>query len=212
MKCRHCFNQIGVEAPLIDIAQPRWIGSEYWKASPKVLILMLNPGSGESRKDDADTRFRNLLHAYAAGDGGLEEIFAHQGEDIPNWGRGRLSKFYLGGFGLELEKIAFGNIAWCATRRNKYPARMLCHCFEQHTSALVRLLMPDVVILSGKQTHRFATAIREMVPNAKVIETIHYAHRGCYAVQNRELARVRKLIHSEASEDVTASIIGPDEN
>jgi len=193
VKCRHCFGHLGLKAPLIDRAQPRWVGDKYWNANQKVLLLLLNPGSGAGRKDDANLRLRSMLRSYAEGKCELADVFAHQKDDIPNWGRKRFGRFYLEDLGLKLDEVALGNIAWCATDGNVYPRDMMNHCFRHHTAPLIRLLKPDVVILSGSSTHRFASPVREMLPDAEIVETIHYAHRMGKLKQKQEAERIRKL-------------------
>src|SRR5947209_11879084 len=95
VRCRVCFHEFPVQPARIDIAQPRWIGPAYWSTQPRLAILMLNPGSGESRTDSADECFRTLLHAFRAGSETLDVVFEHQASDMPNWGRRRFSAFYL---------------------------------------------------------------------------------------------------------------------
>ncbi|MCF8131317.1 MAG: hypothetical protein K9N10_22630, partial [Deltaproteobacteria bacterium] len=137
---------------------------------------------------------RNLIHAFADGTGSLEEVFKHQAQDMPKWGRGRLYNFYINGLGLNLSDVALGNIAWCSTKGNRYPDKMLRHCFSKHTASLIDILEPDVILLSGTATHRFAKVIRKQHPAAKVVEMLHYAHREGRDVQQAELDRVRGLI------------------
>jgi hypothetical protein len=192
--CRWCFNNLNLTAPLIDIAQPRWVGQHYWKASPRVLVLMLNPGSGESRTDDADMHFCDLIHAFADGSLHLDDVFQHQAQDMPNWGYGRFDRFYVTGLGLHLPDVAFGNIAWCPTKGNNYPVKMLRHCFSMHTASLTRILKPNIVLLSGSSTHRFREDVRRELPHAQVIKMLHYAHRKGRDAEQRELDRVRGLI------------------
>jgi uracil-DNA glycosylase len=201
-KCRVCFERFDIKAALIDVAQPRWVGNKYWSAHPRVVVVMLNPGSGEARDRSADTRSLDLLKAFAQGRGSLAAIMSHQAGDMPNWGRQlrtedgkpnghQFTAFYLKGLNLKLDEIAFANVAWCATSGNKYPACMLSTCFERHTQPLLALLAPDVVLLSGSAAHRFAASIKRDVPGAKVVPMMHYAHREGASIEATELSRVR---------------------
>jgi len=201
-KCRVCFERFDVKSALIDVAQPRWVGNKYWSAHSRVVVVMLNPGSGEARDGSADTRSSELLKAFAQGRGSLAAIMRHQAGDMPNWGRllrtedgkpngHQFTTFYLNGLNLNLEEIAFANVAWCATSGNKYPTGMPSACFERHTQPLLALLAPDVVLLSGSATHRFAAPIKHDVPGAKVVPMMHYAHREGASIEAAELARVR---------------------
>src|SRR5262249_38324031 len=74
-----------------------------------------------------------------------------------NWGirQGRFMKFYLDGLNLELDEVAFANVAWCSTAGNRYPPDMLKLCFAKHTRQLLKGLDPEVVLLSGSQVHSF---------------------------------------------------------
>ena len=157
-------------------------------------MVLLNPGSGESRNRSGDHRALELLQEFRDGKGSLEAVLDHQARDMPNWGRGRFGSFYLDGLGLDLENIAFANIAWCATMGNKYPRKMLRVCFSRHTRQLIEGLDPDVVLLSGVATHRFADDILVVAPRSKVVPILHYAHRLGKASEGRELERVRRLI------------------
>jgi hypothetical protein len=82
--CRTCFHELAVDAPLIDVAQPRWVGPEYESAKRRIAIVMLNPGSGESRTDDADDRFRQLIRAFSDGSGSLDAVLRHEACDMVN--------------------------------------------------------------------------------------------------------------------------------
>lgn len=192
--CRVCFQGSRLKAPLIDIAQPRWIGPQYWGASRRVVIMMLNPGGGESRSDGADAECRRLLTEFRDGRGTVDAVFRHQARDIPRWGRGRLASFYLRGLGLHLKDIAMANVAWCATSGNKYPGHMLNECFNRHTEQLLSVLRPQVVLLSGSTIHRYGQRIQSVVPDAKVVNMMHYAHREGAQAERAELERLRGLM------------------
>jgi hypothetical protein len=68
---------------------------------------------------------------------------------------------------------------------------MLTTCFERHTEKLLTTLDPDVVLLSGSATHRFAGRIRRLLPDCRVVPMLHYAHRKGHSAEVRELQRVR---------------------
>jgi hypothetical protein len=198
VRCRLCFQnrRLGLTAPTIDIAQPRWVGSKYWNAKRRVLILMLNPGSGDSRLDDADSNARRLIRAFARGRGTLRRVLDHFEKDAANWGKGRFLDFYGADLGLDVEELAFANVAWCATRKNRYPATMLDTCFRRHTSKLLQILNPNVVLMSGTAVHKFRDQIRTVVPRAKLVSTFHFAHRKGKEAWRKEAVRVRQQIRS----------------
>ena len=194
--CRVCFDLGEVKPARITRAQPRWVGSRYWETSPRIMIVLLNPGSGANRTDSADDRLLSLLDAYAENRGTLAAIMDHQAADMPNWGNGRYARFYLEGLGLDLESIAFANVAWCATHKNKYPQKMLSRCFARHTLPLATVLSPDVILLSGSKTHAFESVIQNQRPNVRIIKMLHYAHRKGHIPERDELLRVRQIINN----------------
>lgn len=201
VKCRWCFKELSLEAPAIDIAQPRWIGPTYWNSKPRVLVLMLNPGSGESRTDGADQVTRRLIRRFSLGHEPLRTVLDHLMRDAKGWGRGRFEQFYSEDLGLAIDSIAFANVAWCSTRRNTYPPLMLEQCFSRHTKDLLRILDPQVVLLSGSGTHRFDSRIGKLLPQAKVISMLHFAHREGGAVWVREKLRIRRQINEQETFD-----------
>jgi hypothetical protein len=199
MKCRKCFKQGIAESAFIDVAQPRWIGTNYFTATIKILIISLNPGAGRtSEKKRINVFFRKALYDYRDGIKSLKNLFTFQEEYIPKWGTpsGRFMKFYIDGMGLKLGEVALTNIAWCADAKNKWPESMLSQCFHLYTSRLIASISPDVIILSGTGTHKYATQIEHLVPGCKLICTLHYAHRKGKDAEDQELKRVKKEIMS----------------
>jgi len=196
--CNLCFETLGVHRARVAHAQPRWIGADYWHTRPRVTFLLLNPGSGESRNDRMDVRFNRLLEEYAAGARPLEDVLAHEREDMPNWGRGRFLQFYSSHLGLRLDRIAFLNVAWCATKNNVYPDPMLAECFARHTLPLLRILRPDLLLLSGSKTRPFHAEIAAALPEARVEAMLHYAHREGAVAEAAELQRVKLILQSVA--------------
>ena len=86
VSCRVCFmGPLHLRDPLINIAQPRWIGPRYWDGLRTVLMLV-NPAAGEGTHDVANEHFRGLIVAYRNGDGTIDEVFAHQKKEIPQLG------------------------------------------------------------------------------------------------------------------------------
>lgn len=194
--CRECFKDCDVQAPTIDIAQPRWIGSGYFNAHPRVVVVMLNPGSGDGRKDEEDNKALHLLRNFKRAKGTLDAVLTHQGEDMEIWGKGKFVPFYTDALGLSLDDIAFANIAWCGTRGNKYPGKMLKRCFARHTSKLLELLQPDIVVLSGTGAQRFRCEIENLATTPKTISILHFAHRKGRDAESSDLRRAKSRIAS----------------
>ena len=194
VRCRRCFvDQFGKPAG-IDLAQPRWIGPKYWKARPRVILVLLNPGAGNSPgKRERSKPFLRILEEYRDGTVGLSELFEFEKRHMQGWGTppGRFVRFYIEGLRLDLDEVAFANVAWCAEAKNKYPPAMLNLCFNTHTKRLIQILSPNVIVLSGNKTHRFSQEISMSLPNATVIQTLHYAHRKGRAKEQYELENVR---------------------
>jgi len=202
MRCRKCFDQKLADSALIDVAQPRWIGPRYFKAPKKILIITQYPGVGTPKKQQADDEFSKILHEYKDGTKTRQALFTFQKHSIPKWGRtkkgetkGSFFKFYMDGMELCLDEVAFVNIAWCATdNENKHPAKMLSQCFTINTRELIKVIKPDVAILSGKNIHKYYSHIEAILPTCHVVQTWNYAHRKRLDDERIELQRVRKEI------------------
>ncbi len=195
VQCSACFEGHGeIQRSGIDIAQPRWIGPGYGSAVPRVLILAINPGAGEKRTDHAaaDGPFTRLLKGYRNHQTSIDAVFDHQRRDMQNWGR--LIPFYIGRFGLKLDNIAMANIAWCGTKGDSYPSWMLSNCFQKHTSHLLRILKPNLVLLAGGAAHRYFADVQQLLPTAKVEPVLHFAHRKGPAGEEDDVRRVRAAI------------------
>lgn len=191
LSCRECFRLREVAAPPFDIAQPRWVGPHYWNTSPRVAILMINPGKGS-----ATAEILTLYRDARDGRCGIDEVLEHERQSMPEWGRprGRFTAFYLDGIGLALDEIAFANIAWCATEKNRYPSSVLNRCFERHTKVLLKLLSPDILLVSGVRARVYRQKIQRVLPRSRIEPISHYAHRkGCH-FSNTELGRVREVL------------------
>lgn len=186
--CRVCFSKHGLRSAYVDLAQPRWVGPQYWSADPRIVILMLNPGEGKLREENKF--FRKILWQFKERQAKLCDVFNYQKADMPNWGRGKFWAFYVEGLGLPIDEIAFANVAWCATKGNEYPRRMLQECFKRHTFGLLKFLKPHAVLLSGAPTHTFMSEVLTAAPNARMLPALHYAHREGTERNARELVRL----------------------
>jgi hypothetical protein len=192
--CNLCFSNCDVAHATIDIAQPRWVGPGYWNAHRKVVLIMINPGAGVD--DDRHRRECALIHSYHDGQATLDEVFKAQRDEFARWGRSKFLPFIENSLTLRVDDIALMNIAWCATRGNKYPDKMLDQCFQLYTAPALVALQPDVLTLCGGKAHRFADRIRAWFPNAKVFCTLHYAHREGAEAERSNTAPFRQFIAS----------------
>jgi hypothetical protein len=182
--CRECFALGEVVAARIDIAQPRWIGEKYWSARLRIVILMCNPGEGLNYSQSVE-RARSRLDKFRQGTLTVDAIVENQRN--ADW-----SRFYFDGLQLDVDEIAFANVAWCATKGNIYPRTVLTRCFERHTEPLLRLLRPNVVLAAGRKVQTFLRRLSALPGTPRVIPILHHAHREGRNTEQLEFARVRR--------------------
>jgi hypothetical protein len=196
MRCRKCFDQQLAEPALIDVAQPRLIGSHYFGAPVKILIITPYPGCGTSEKQKPNIEFCKILHDYRDGKNTtLQDLFAFQSKYIKKWGepQGHFVDFYICGLELDIEEIAFTTIAWCATRWNKHPPEMLSKCFSINTGKLIQATNPNIIILSGSDTHKYSSDIScNNIVRAK--NYAYYEKTHDHDAEQKELLRIRREI------------------
>jgi hypothetical protein len=191
--CRLCFEEGLARSAQVDLAQPRWVGPKYFEASPRVLLLLVNPGSGQGYAKVSNNEYLKHLRSYKANRISLGELFERQRADIPNW-KEKFVRFYIKGLGLALDGIAFANIAWCATADNSYPSKMLAKCFYRHTSDLIDILKPHILVASGGDTQEFLRRHATVPEGMEVHLLPHYANRKGRQHDAVELARVKEAI------------------
>jgi hypothetical protein len=90
-----------------------------------------------------------------------------------------------------LNKVAFANVAWCATKGNVYPAKVLERCFGRHTGPLLELLRSSVVLAAGHKAGAFAENVSNLSCSPNVILILHHAHRKGRVAAQRDFERVR---------------------
>src|SRR5690606_34092197 len=102
---------------MIPVHYPRWIGSKYFESSPRIMVLMTNPGAGEgTARQEANLKHLQLLRSFRDGSAGLQAVLDFQRQDMSFWGgRRAYDHFYTSQFGLEMDRVALLNIAWCPT-------------------------------------------------------------------------------------------------
>lgn len=213
LHCRVCFDaDPELRAPIVDLAQPRWIGPRYWDAKPRIAFVLTNPGAGGSSHEVENRMARELLVGFRDGVRTFADVLKHQGGHMPAWGKtaGKFLNFYTTGLGLALDDIAFHNIALCATEGNDYPTSMLRRCFEAHSGGILRQLNPEVVILSGVAAQAYESSVKWTCPDASVLGMLHYAHREGSDTELAEQARIRGLLEgSDESADQPCRVEGP---
>lgn len=196
LRCRSCFDTRLVEPATIDLAQPRWIGPGYWSSKPRIALVLINPGAGAKYAKGRNVGGQETLHKALDDPSNLISYLEDQRENLPRWGRGRFWRFFMEKAGLNPDAIALANIAWCASRNNHYPRAMLSNCFEQFTHRLLTFLRPDIVLLCGSAAHRFHDQIQTQLPQAKIIETLHYSHRKGFAAEAAAVNEIKPALRN----------------
>jgi hypothetical protein len=169
-----------------DVAVPPWVGEHYWDATPRVVVMMLNPGHATA---DHKLMRRDLGHNLRDRTITYEDYNKQLIKLVPQWGFGAVLR-WLQAIELEIGTIAFLNMALCAVANDKYFSQLFETCFAQHTRAFLVTLAPDVVILCGKrELAPYANAIESLGP--KVLLTWHYRPMNTTAGK-AELQRVRR--------------------
>ncbi len=192
IRCNACFETGHLTRSYVDLAQPRYLGPGYVNADPKMAWVMINPGAGSG--NSADQSWRSVLMAYRDGEASLDDVLTEHRGHLSSWNN-LLS--FLDKHGLDVDSIALVNIAWCASKGNKYPKKMLSRCWDRHTSSWLAALAPDIVYLSGSAAHPFEARIHSLLPASRVFTTFHYAHWPLDADRaNARAAELRKELQS----------------
>tara|TARA_B100000315_G_C14538825_1_gene569790 strand:+ start:145 stop:786 length:642 start_codon:yes stop_codon:yes gene_type:complete len=195
--CDDCFlKKLAIQSKG-NIPQPRWIGPLYKKTMPRILVMLLNPGSGKGYKKYQETGtvpLNDPLNDYKEGNKSLEEYFYFQRKDMEEWGHGKFVRFYEKWLGLNFNKVAFANIAWCATENNNYPNKMLNNCYQKFTNRLIQLLKPTTIVLSGVTTWGYEKILRSADDDIRVIKMWHYANRKSENENKNHIIKVKQIL------------------
>ncbi len=195
--CTSCFdleigklpNKSGCRLP-----QPRWIGSKYWDSEERILVCMMNPGSGNRIEHE----YEQLLQDFYAGKILFAQVNGYFKIAMKYWGGGQYQRQIVTHLGCDLEKTAIMNIALCpmvnTNEQDVYPSTALENCFKRHTLKIMRALQPHKVVLSGSSIHRFKGRIEDSV-GAKVVLAPHYAARLRLSQLQETYASIRNQIH-----------------
>ncbi len=152
-----------------DVPFLPWVGPRYSTATPRVMVMMLNPGHAAAQHKLIR---RDLGHQLRSGEITYEEYNTALTPLVPKWGFGGVVR-WLEALKLEPETISFLNMALCAVANDDYFSKLFETCFERHTRNLVVTLEPHVVLLCGKkELNPYASSIESL--GAKVILTWHY--------------------------------------
>lgn len=136
--CNYCFDTIaGLQRVQWGLPKPRWIGSRYSTACPRVVVVLLNPGDSSGLGEEWNHRERNHFDAFFENDDydQVRDYFRTRREEELNGTTSAKPVFswYESVLGLVFEDIAQVNMAWCASVGNNY-RKMLQPCFERGTA------------------------------------------------------------------------------
>ncbi len=90
-----------------DVAFVPWFGRRYPLSTPRIAVMMLNPGHAAAPHK---LKRRDLGHQLRDGTIGYDEYVSHLTPLVREWGFGAVVR-WLGKLGLEAERIAFLNVA-----------------------------------------------------------------------------------------------------
>ncbi len=162
--CNLCFQKTpGIRRPArgLQKPKPRWIGKDYWTKRPRIVFILIQPGSANDKPDSFHEREATAFSEfYRNGCYDTVQNYLHGRYFDQKSGDEKTKSlvWYEDIFGVNFEEIALVNMAWCATYNDLIASGsdkellhfMLKTCFENHTRSLVEALEPDAVILSGK--------------------------------------------------------------
>lgn len=191
--CNDCFGDVldlRLNHASAGLPQVRWIGESYWNSRPRIAIVLINPAAARFA-GQAMQREASICRRFYDGNP-YDEVRRHFREKAARGNKWLC--WYRDQLGLDIEKVTHLNIALCATQGDKYPLAMLKHCFAKHTLHSLTALSPEIVLLSGRRTHRFAAAIENALRGVRIIKMIHYANRASKEAKLADIRRVRSLL------------------
>ena len=148
---------------------------------------------------------KHALDRFAGGDdAALVSYWEALASDAANfWNPRYLAR--LRALGLRIDELLVGNVALCATAKNKYPKSMLANCWSRHTQRFLEVFAPGKVVLMGSAgvMGEFMNAVQQAVPAVGVARIAHYAHREGYAHEEAECERIRKFLAQSQHDDAT---------
>ncbi len=159
VRCTACA-ECGVSSLLrddhFDVPQPGYVGASYAKSG--VMFIGQNPGTSPERSRVDDTKLAAILLALSREPSAAKFVALRSFLEafMRTWA---ITQRYLplGRFGLELEEIAYVNVARCRTKKNAAPSpRMAERCITLHLERWLDVLQPRVVVFLGKWAHDVA--------------------------------------------------------
>jgi hypothetical protein len=192
ISCSVCFADGQVQRAGIGTPQPFTIGNRYQPGG--TAVVSINPGAS-SDGGYKEARMHGLTRFAAGADTALLEYWSALAKDVEKfWNSRYLAR--LRALGLEIARIAVGNIALCATEHNKYPRWMLQKCWKTHSFRMLETLQPRVVILMGSETvmQTFELALNASNVGPRVFRMAHFAHREGNAFEAAECTRAKAFL------------------
>ncbi len=204
--------------------QLRWVGREYASSSPRVVVVLENPGTGDYHGAAPSSRMRGYLQGIEPGNTMLQGLMDWMLPDMANWvcrfdPSFTMMTFYtaFADLGLTEDTIAFVNLALCGARRktdngtqNVVEPSMLNNCMEHHSMRILQALDPQVVLLGGTKVANRQRRIQRHCPHATFIPVPHYAFRASGLDGAREkLANARNAISRLRTQEARSAFTTP---
>jgi hypothetical protein len=159
-------------------------------------MLGINPGA--STKGAYKSVRKHALEAFTYGnDLALQALWLAMSDDADNhWNARYLAR--LRALDLDPGALLVGNIALCATAKDRYPKRMLNACWSDHTAEMLKQHEPSAVIFMGaaRLTSPFMQQAATVMPHGLVLHIAHYAHRKGSDFEAKECLRIRDALAS----------------
>jgi len=163
--CRVCFKKYKnlKNNVVVKGAQPRSIGENYFSQEIRVCLILINPGSGDTKSDggwgDYLTPFKEAETLKEREDT-WDKVQNFIKREEPKWGmiKGNWEKLYYQSLGLSKSEIAMVNIMMCAEDNDNYKSEpTLDECFfeQKKSQKIIKALKPNKIVLSGGKPIEF---------------------------------------------------------
>ena len=202
-KCDDCFTSphYKINRGDVKISQPRWVGENYPSSLKRICVVSINPGNlgKKSSQTESSKLFEDKIRNFAKDFNKWDDMMLFIKNDMKNWGKGRYKKFYFESMKLDISETAFVNMMLCSAtgsggKNNAYSSSSLKNCYSKFTKQIIINLNPKILILSGSAVKEamknFKYDLLESLPNIKIIDTLHYAHREGLKAEHIEIEQV----------------------
>ena len=138
---------------------------------------------------------RAVLHRYRRGEATLEEVFAQQAEDLPRWGGGRYLPFYTTRLGTRAGTARVRQRRLVRNTRESSIRRRCSDAASPNTRRACSACSRRMWCCSrGAASTPSRSRSTRLLPHARTIPCLHFAHRKGRAAEEGEAARIRPLL------------------